>query len=108
MPDWVVWIALGVSLVAGIGAMARFAVVSLRAWRDVRRSRRALFKELDNLAARAEALGEKAGGLGDASERLNRALEQLAVSRRKLAVLQSAYDEATGALTAVTAVYPRK
>src|SRR6266516_1551731 len=107
MPDWVVWVALGVSLVAAIAAMVRF-VVSLRAWRDVNRSRRALFGELDGLAARAEALGEKAAGLEEASARLTRTLERLAVSRRKLAVLQSAFDEATDAFAAVTAVYPRK
>ncbi|TML90820.1 MAG: hypothetical protein E6G08_01375 [Actinobacteria bacterium] len=108
MPDWVVWVALGVSLVAAIAAMVRFVVVSLRAWRDVNRSRRALFGELDGLAARAEALGEKAAGLEEASARLTRTLERLAVSRRKLAVLQSAFDEATDAFAAVTAVYPRK
>jgi hypothetical protein len=108
MPDWVVWVALGVSLVAAIAAMVRFGLLSLRAWRDVNRSRRALFAELDLLAARAEALGEKAAGLEEVSERLTRALDRLALSRRKLAVLQSAFDEATDAFGAVTAVYPRK
>jgi hypothetical protein len=108
MPDSVLWAALAVSVVVGIAALARFVVVSLRAWRELNRSRRALFAELDGLAARAEALGEKAAGLGDATERLQHALERLAVSRRKLAVLQSAADEATDAFAAVTAVYPRK
>ena len=28
MPDWVVWVALGVSLVAAIAAMVRFVVVT--------------------------------------------------------------------------------
>ena len=108
MPDWVLWAALAVSIVVGIAALVRFVVVSLRAWRELNRSRRALFAELDGLAARAEALGEKAAGLGDATERLTRALERLAVSRRKLALLQSASDEATDAFAVVTAVYPRK
>jgi hypothetical protein len=108
MWDWVVWGALAVALVVGIAASARFVVLALRAWRDLRRTRRALFKALDELAARAEALGEKAAGIGPASERLTAALDGLSVSRRKLAVLQAAFDDATDALAVVTAVYPRK
>ena len=108
MPHWVIWVALAVAVVAGSASLARFVVVSLRAWRDLKRSRRGLFSELDRVAAAGEALGAKAASLGDDSERLSTAMERLAVSRARLAVLQSALDEATGAVTRVTSVYPRK
>jgi hypothetical protein len=108
MWDWIVWAALAVAVLAGIGALARLVVVALRGWRDLKRSRRAVFKELDRVAAAAEAAGTHAAALGDDSERLSRSLVSLAASRRRLAVLQSALDEATDAVGRVTAVYPRK
>src|SRR5712691_3485992 len=103
--DWVVWASLPVAIVAGFAAMARAALLALRAWRDLKQWQRALFAELDRVAAAAEALGTKAASLGDASERLTRSLERLTTSRRKLAVLQSALDEATDDVAFVTAVY---
>jgi hypothetical protein len=108
MPLWAVWIALGVSIAVAVAAIARFIVVVLRAWRDLKRSRGALFGELDRVAAAGEALGETAAALGGGSERLSAATSRLAVSRTRLAVLQSALGEATDAVGRVTAVYPRK
>jgi hypothetical protein len=108
MPHWIIWVALGVAVVAGIASLARFVVIALRAWRDLNRSRRAIFGELDRVAAAGEALGTKAASLGDETERLGAATQRLAVSRARLAVLQSALDEATDAVGRVTAVYPRK
>jgi hypothetical protein len=108
MWDWLVWVALAVAVLAGVGSLARVFVVALRAWRDLKRSRRAVFKELDRVAAAAEAAGTHAAALGVDSERLSRSLAQLAASRRRLAVLQSALDDATGAVGRITAVYPRK
>ena len=68
--DWVVWASLAVAIVAGIAAMARAAVLVCCAWRVLKHSQRALFTELDRLAATADALGIKAASAGDASERL--------------------------------------
>src|SRR4051794_41983860 len=73
MPLWVVWIALAVGLVAGITALTRFVVLTLRAWRDLKRSQRALLSDLDSLAAAGEALGEKSASLGGGSDRLGSA-----------------------------------
>jgi hypothetical protein len=106
--DWIVWAALAVAVLAGVGALARLVVVTLRAWRDLKRSRRAVFKELDRVAAAAETAGTHATALGGDSERLSRSLASLAASRRRLAVLQSALDEATDAVGRVASVYPRK
>jgi hypothetical protein len=108
VPLWAVWIALGVSIAASLAALARLVVLVLRAWRDLKRSRSALFGELDRVAAAGEALGDKAAALGGGNERLTAATSRLAVSRTRLAVLQSALGEATDAFGRVTAVYPRK
>jgi DNA-directed RNA polymerase specialized sigma24 family protein len=108
MWDWLVWAALAIAVIAGTAALVRLVVIALRAWRDLKRSRRALFKELDWLADAADAAAEKAAAAGPASDRLTRSLERLAVSRRKFAVLRSALDEATDAVRRVAAVYPRK
>src|SRR5436305_14515085 len=103
MPLWAVWIALAVALVAGIAALTRFVVLTLRAWRELKRAQRALLTDLDSLAAAGEALGEKSAALGGGSERLDGALRRLAVSRPRPPVLQSALREATAAAGRVPA-----
>src|SRR3954452_23491779 len=108
MPLWLVWIALAVALVGGIPALTRFVVLTLRAWRDLKRSQRALLSDLDSLAAAGEALGEKSASLGGGSERLDSAMRRLAVSRARLAVLQSALGEATDAVGRGHAGFPRQ
>ncbi|SRR6266516_183040 len=106
--NWVVWAALAIAVAAGIASLVRLAIVGLRFWRELKRTQRAVFAELDALAARAEAVGERAAALGGGSERLSRSLARLAVSRRRLNVLRQAIDEVTDAVGTVTAVYPRK
>jgi hypothetical protein len=106
--DWLVWSALAAAILAVVAAIVRLGVVLLRAYRDFKRSRRALFKELDRVADAAESVASRAEALGAGSERLTHSVERLAVSRRRLNVLRAAIDEATDAAGWVTAVYPRK
>lgn len=108
MEDWLVWGALAAGGIATIAAVARLVVVVLRFFRDLKRSRRRLFEELDALAASAEAVGERTEAAGAGSERLTGALERLAVSRRRLNVLRQALDEAGDAFAWARLVYPRK
>jgi hypothetical protein len=108
MWDWVVLGSLVLATVAWIAAAARTGVAALRLWRDVKRTQRRLFGELDALAAAAESAGERAAAAGAGSERLTQSLQRLARSRRRLGVLQAAIDEAQDVVGSVTVVYPRK
>jgi hypothetical protein len=108
MWDWAIWAGLAVAVVTGVGATALLVVAVLRCLRGLKRTRRRIFKELDELAASAEAVGEKAGAMGSGGERLARSLAGLAASRRRLALLQAALDEATDAFGWLAVVYPRK
>jgi hypothetical protein len=105
---WFVWGSLAVAVIVPAIVGARAGIAALRLWRGVKRTQGAIFRELDAAADKAEAAAEKAEALGGASERLTRSVDRLARSRRRLAVLQAAWDEATDALGAVTAYYPRK
>ena len=108
MWNWLVWGTLAFAIVAF--ALSAFGTLRevLRFFRQLGRSRRAVFGGLDAAAAKAERAAEHAQSLGAGSERLNASVARLAVSRRRLAVLQSAWDEATDVVGSVTAVYPRK
>ena len=108
MGNAVIWASLAVAVVVAGAALARFAILALRGWRDLKRSRRALFAELDRVAEAADAVGVRAQALGTGSDRLTRSLARLRESRRRLAVLHSAVDEAKDAVAVVTWVIPRK
>jgi hypothetical protein len=105
---WFVWGSLAVAVIVPAVAGGRAGIAALRLWRDVKRTQRGIFDGLDRAADKAEAVADKAEALAGSSERISRSHERLARSRRRLAVLQAAWDEATDALGAVTAYYPRK
>lgn len=108
MWDWSIWGALIVATVAGVAGIAHVVVAGLRFWRDLKRSRRRLFADLDALALSAEAVADRAAAAAAGTERLTRSLERLAVSQRRLAVLRQALDEATDSAAWLAALYPRK
>lgn len=105
---WFVWGSLAVAVIVPTVVGVRAGIAALRLWREIKQTQRAVFDGLDRAANKAEAAADKAEALAGGSERLSRSLERLARSRRRLAVLQAAWDEATDAVGAVTAYYPRK
>ncbi len=108
MWTWAVWGTLAFAVIAfATGAFGAVREV-VRFFRQLGSTRRAVFGELDNAAAKAERAADKAEALAGGSERLQTSLAKLTVSRRKLAVLQTAWDAATDVVGSVTSVYPRK
>ena len=105
--DWAVYAALTVAVLAVVAAAVFVCVRSLQAWRDFKRFRRQLGRELDQLAdagERTAAAAERATG----SAELTASADRLRRSLTRLAILRSAIDEATGTVTRFTALYPRK
>jgi predicted nuclease with TOPRIM domain len=107
MWTWLIYAALAAGAVAILAALVFLAVRVLRAWRDLKRLRRHLAKELDRLADRAEVLADSAARAGDTTQ-LQERLDHLRVTLARFTVLREAFDEATGAVTSVTAFMPRK
>jgi hypothetical protein len=107
MWDWAIWAALILGAVAGIAALALLAVRVRDAWRSFERMRRTMIRELDELAAKAEAVAEKAAAAGDTGA-LEESIGRLRVSLARLAVLRAALDEARVTFRPVTAVLPRR
>jgi hypothetical protein len=108
MWSWAVWATLAFAVIAFAVTVFGAGRETFRFIRQLGRSRRALFGELDAAAAKAENAALKAEALGGGSERLTQSLARLSTSRRRLAVLQTAWDEATDVVGAITSVYPRK
>jgi hypothetical protein len=105
--DWAVYAALIAAALAVVAAAVLVVVRSLQAWRDFKRFRRQLGRELNTLAAAGERTAASAERAAD-SEELTASVGRLRGSLGRLAVLRSALDEATGTVTRVTALYPRK
>jgi uncharacterized protein YjiS (DUF1127 family) len=105
--DWAVYAALIVGGLAVAAAAVLVVVRSLRAWRDFKRFRRQLGRELDHLADAGERTAEAAERATDSAE-LTASVGRLRGSLGRLAVLRAALDEATGTVTRFTALYPRK
>ena len=103
MWNWAIYGALLASALAVTGALVLLAVRLLQGWRDVKRLRRHVFRDLDRLFARVETFAEKATAASDTS-RLETAFARLRHSLAQLAILRDAFDEAT----AFTALIPRK
>ena len=101
--NWAIYGALIASAVAVTAALALLVVRLLQGWRDVKRFRRHLFRDLDRLFARVETFAEKAMAAADTS-RLEASIAKLRNSLARLTVLRDAFDEAT----AFTALIPRK
>src|SRR5438477_4253129 len=103
MWNWAIYGALLASALLVTGALALLAVRVLQGWRDVKRLRRHVFRDLDRLFARVETFAEKATAAADTS-RLETSVARLRESLARLAVLRAAFEEAT----AFTALIPRK
>ena len=93
MYDWAIWAALIAGAVAlGIG-IARLVTQIAGTWRQFKRTRRHLIKELDRVTAGAEAMAAKLAATEDVTGRLEASLERLRVSLARLKVLTDALDE---------------
>ena len=105
--DWAVYGALIAGFLAVSGAIVFLVVRILQAWRALKRLRRHTAKELDRLAHLAEQTTEKAAAAAETT-RIEESVGRLRLTLARFAVLRSAIDEATDALSRFTAVYPRK
>ncbi len=94
MWDWLVYGALLAAALAVIAALANFTARALLAWRDFKRLRRHVGKELTRVGALAEVTAEKAARAGD-TEELETSLARLRVSLARVAVLRAAFADAT-------------
>jgi hypothetical protein len=103
MWNWFVYAALTVGALATLGALALLAVRVLQAWRNLKRLRRHVARELYRLADLGEATATKVEHAAD-TEELNRSLASLRISLAQMAVLREAFAEATS----FTALIPRK
>jgi hypothetical protein len=104
--DWTIYAALAVGGTAALAAAVFFVVRALRAWRDLKRFRRHLGKELDRLADLSEATVQKLETASDTRE-LDESLSRLRVTLARFAVLRASLDESLDAFRRITAVYPR-
>ncbi len=105
--DWTIYGALIAGFLAVSGATALLVVRVLHGRRMLKRFRRHLAKELRRLADLGEHTVEKVETATDTAD-LDESLGRLRVTLARFAVLQAALDEATDAVTRVTAVYPHK
>jgi len=105
--DWAVYGALIAAALAVGGAAAFVVVRGLRAWRDFKRVRRTLVRELERVAEAGERTAAAAERAGDTAE-LTAALGRLRVTLARFAVLRSAIDEVSDSVAGFTALYPRK
>lgn len=107
MWNWAIYGALIVGFLAGLAAIAYFAVRALEAWRTVKRFRRGLGRELERLADLGEATADKLETATDNAQ-LESSVSRLRVDLARYAVLREALDEAQGTFGWLALVYPRK
>jgi hypothetical protein len=100
-----VWIALGVFVVASTAGLVVAARAGLGAWRVFRGSTRAASDALVDLSSKLERLADSAPTHGPQLERSRARLE---ASLARFAILRSALDEATDAVAPLRLLYPRK
>ena len=105
--NWAVYGALIAGFLAVSLGTAFLVVRILRGRRTLKRFRRQMAQELARLAALGEQTVEKVETVTDNAQ-LDESLGRLRVTLARFAVLRAALDETTGAVTRVTAVYPRK
>jgi hypothetical protein len=100
-----VWIALGVFVVATTAGLVVAARAGLGAWRVLRGSLSAASDALADLTTKLERL---AGSAPTQGPQLERSRARLETSLARFAVLRSALDEATDAVAPLRLLYPRK
>ena len=100
----------GASIAAALlvaGALALLAVRVLQGWRDLKRLRRHVFRDLDRLFEKVEAAVEKAAALADTS-RVEETLAHLRKTLARFGILRDAWAEAGDTVARVTVFIPRK
>jgi hypothetical protein len=100
-----VWIALGVGVVAATAGLVVAARAGLQAWRTFRSVTSAASDALADLTAKLERLADSAPTHGP---QLEQSSGRLKLSLARFAVLRSALDEATDAVAPLRLLYPRK
>ena len=100
-----VWIALGVAVVAGTAGLVVAARAGFHAWRAFRSAAHGGSDALADLTRKLERLAESAPTHGP---QLERSRARLSTSLARFAVLRSALDEATDAVAPLRLLYPRK
>ena len=100
-----VWVALGIGVVAATAGLVVAARAGLQAWRAFRGSMRAASDALAELSTKLERLADSAPTHGPQLERSRARLE---ASLARFAILRSALDEATDAVAPLRLLYPRK
>jgi len=100
-----VWIALGIAVVALTVGIVVAGRAGLHAWRVFRSSMHAASEALAELSAKLERLADSAPTHGPQLERSRARFE---VSLARFAILRSALDEATDAVAPLRLLYPRK
>src|SRR5258708_21640780 len=94
MWNWAIYGALLAAALLVAVALALLVVRILQGWRDLKRLRRHVFRDLDRLFERVETFAEKAANVADTS-RLESSFTHLRQSLPRLALLPAAFDEAT-------------
>ena len=106
--DWLIWGALIAGGVALGLATARLVTQMLRTWRDFKRLRRRIVRELDRIATGAETAAEKIAATETLTQRLEQSLARLNVSIARLRVLTDALDEVDSTFGRGAWFFPRK
>ena len=104
----VLWIALGIAVVASGAAFVSAVREGLQAWRAFRGLSRGLSAALADLTVRLERFADRAAATPAHAPELEASSGRLRASLARLAVLRAAVDEATDAAGRVTVFYPRK
>jgi hypothetical protein len=104
--DWAIYAALIAAFLTSTAATALVGVRGLRAWRDLKRFRRHLAKELDRLADVSEVAAQKLETASDTRE-LDESLTRLRVTLARFAVLRASLDESLATFGRLSLIYPR-
>ena len=108
MYDWAIYAALIAGGVALAISTVRLVKQSLETWRDLKRLRRKLVRELDHVTFGAEVAAEKLAATEALSQRLERSLGRLNVSIARLRILTDALDEVDAQFGRAAWFFPRK
>jgi hypothetical protein len=103
-----VWIALGLALVAAAVGIFLAVRAGLEFRHELRRFRLAVVLKLEGVADRTEVLVAASATASTAPQRLEPSVGRLRTSLAELAVLTSAVQDVRDAVDRVTAIYPRK
>jgi hypothetical protein len=105
------WFIRGALIAGGVVlglATARLVTQALKTWRDFKRLRRHLVRELDRVATSAEAAAEKIAATETRTHRLEQSIARLNVSIARLRILTDALDEVDATFGRGAWYYPRK